>query len=77
MNMMETRDHARSLSTRATSDTAIRALQAIATAADVLANVTHAIDDARGNECLADTADIAAIMHDMASDVAGQDARCT
>lgn len=77
MNMMETRDHARSLSTRALSDTAILALQAIATAADVLANVTHAIDDARDRDHLADTADIAAILHDMASDVAGQDARYT
>jgi hypothetical protein len=73
VKMIEARDHARTLSTRALNDEDIRTLQAIATAADVLAPVTLAIDALRERGHLADSSDIAAVLYDMASDVAGRE----
>ena len=71
--MIEARDHARTLSTRALNDETIRALQAIATAADVLAPIAHVIDGVRERGHLADSSDMAAVLYDMASDVAGRE----
>ncbi|HEV7455894.1 MAG TPA: hypothetical protein VGN96_03895, partial [Roseococcus sp.] len=66
----EVRDHARRLSSEATCDQASRALQAIAVAADALGAVAGTVDEARNRPTLEDTSDLAAILHDMASDVA-------
>jgi hypothetical protein len=71
VEMIEARDHARRLSAVATCRDTIRALQAIATAADVLADVAQTVDAARDAGHLCDTADLAAMLHDIASDVSG------